>query len=78
MALPPEELERLLSRTFPYKPFDADFSGRDKWQGDGSGFTDPKKHDRDPQEALRPLIAVADAIAGIKQRTGRSAPTVIT
>jgi phosphoglucomutase len=39
---------------------------------------DPKKHDRDPQEALRPLIAVADTIAGIKQRTGRSAPTVIT
>jgi phosphoglucomutase len=39
---------------------------------------DPKKHDRDPQQALRPLIAAADAIAGIKQRTGRSAPTVIT
>jgi phosphoglucomutase len=39
---------------------------------------DPKKHDRDPQEALRSLIGVADAIAGIKQRTGRSAPTVIT
>jgi phosphoglucomutase len=39
---------------------------------------DPKKHGRDPQEALRPLIAVADAIAGIKQRTGRDAPTVIT
>jgi phosphoglucomutase len=39
---------------------------------------DPNKHGRDPQEALRPLIAIADAIAGIKQRTGRSAPTVIT
>jgi phosphoglucomutase len=39
---------------------------------------DPKKHDRDPQQALRPLIAAADAIARIKQRTGRSAPTVIT
>jgi phosphoglucomutase len=39
---------------------------------------DPKKHDRDPQAALRSLIGVADAIAGIKQRTGRSAPTVIT
>jgi phosphoglucomutase len=39
---------------------------------------DPNKHGRDPQEALRPLIAVADAIAAIKQRTGRSAPTVIT
>jgi phosphoglucomutase len=39
---------------------------------------DPGRHARDPQEVLRPLIAVADAIAGIKQRTGRSAPTVIT
>jgi len=39
---------------------------------------DPNKHGQDPQAALRPLIAVADAIAGIKQRTGRSAPSVIT
>jgi phosphoglucomutase len=39
---------------------------------------DPKKHGLDPQDALRPLIAVADAIGGIKERTGRSAPTVIT
>ena len=39
---------------------------------------DPAKHAQQPQEALRPLIAFADAIGGIKERTGRSAPTVIT
>jgi phosphoglucomutase len=39
---------------------------------------DPGRHARDPQDVLAPLIAVADTIAGIKQRTGRSAPTVIT
>ncbi|MGH6917888.1 MAG: alpha-D-glucose phosphate-specific phosphoglucomutase [Geminicoccaceae bacterium] len=39
---------------------------------------DPKKHGQDAQAALRSLIAVADAIAGIKERTGREAPTVIT
>jgi phosphoglucomutase len=39
---------------------------------------DPGKHAQEPQEALRPLIGVADAIAGIKKRTGRSAPSVIT
>lgn len=35
-------------------------------------------HDRDTQEALADLIALADAVAEIKNRTGRSAPTVIT
>jgi phosphoglucomutase len=39
---------------------------------------DPDRHGQDPQVALRPLIAVADAIAGIKARTGRRAPSVIT
>jgi phosphoglucomutase len=39
---------------------------------------DPGKHAQDPQDALRPLIRIADAIAGIAQRTGRSAPSVIT
>jgi phosphoglucomutase len=39
---------------------------------------DPARHEQDPQAALRPLIALADTIAGIKERTGRSAPTVIT
>ncbi|MEM8591135.1 MAG: alpha-D-glucose phosphate-specific phosphoglucomutase [Pseudomonadota bacterium] len=33
---------------------------------------------QDPQEALAPIIAAADAIAGIKARTGRDAPDVVT
>ncbi|MEL6913101.1 MAG: alpha-D-glucose phosphate-specific phosphoglucomutase [Pseudomonadota bacterium] len=40
--------------------------------------TDPGELHRDPQEALAPIIAAADAIAGISARTGRSAPDVIT
>jgi phosphoglucomutase len=40
--------------------------------------TDPARLDLDPQEALAPLIAAADAIAGIASHTGRSAPDVIT
>ncbi|MGR3466083.1 alpha-D-glucose phosphate-specific phosphoglucomutase [Limimaricola sp.] len=40
--------------------------------------TDPAKSDRDPQEALKPVIAAADEIAGIKTHTGRDAPNVIT
>ncbi|WP_432255987.1 alpha-D-glucose phosphate-specific phosphoglucomutase [Limimaricola sp. AA108-03] len=40
--------------------------------------TDPAKCDRDPQEALAPIIAAADEIAGIKSHTGRDAPNVIT
>lgn len=39
---------------------------------------DAPRHDIDTQEALADLIAVADEIAGIKTRTGRDAPTVIT
>jgi len=39
---------------------------------------DASKHDTETQEALADLIAVADEIAGIKTRTGRSEPTVIT
>jgi phosphoglucomutase len=39
---------------------------------------DPGKHGQDPQAALAALIAVADAIAGIRQRTGRTKPSVIT
>ena len=39
---------------------------------------DPTKHAIETQAALAPLIAVADALAGIKERTGRSEPTVIT
>nr|WP_298102066.1 alpha-D-glucose phosphate-specific phosphoglucomutase [uncultured Shinella sp.] len=39
---------------------------------------DAARHDIDTQEALADLIAVADEIAGIKTRTGRAEPTVIT
>jgi phosphoglucomutase len=39
---------------------------------------DVSRHDMDTQEALADLIAVADEIAGIKARTGRDAPSVIT
>jgi len=39
---------------------------------------DAARHAIDTQEALADLIAVADEIAGIKTRTGRNAPTVIT
>ncbi|EPX76098.1 alpha-D-glucose phosphate-specific phosphoglucomutase [Salipiger mucosus] len=40
--------------------------------------TDPDKMDRDPQEALAPVISAVDEIAGIRKRTGRDAPDVIT
>lgn len=36
------------------------------------------QHDLETQLALAPLIALADEIAGIKARTGRDAPSVIT
>ena len=39
---------------------------------------DAARHDIDTQEALADLIAVADEIAGIRKRTGRTEPTVIT
>jgi phosphoglucomutase len=39
---------------------------------------DAMNHGLDTQAALAPLIAAADAIAGIAQRTGRTRPTVIT
>jgi phosphoglucomutase len=39
---------------------------------------DASRHDMDTQEALADLIAVADEIAGIKARTGRDKPSVIT
>ena len=40
--------------------------------------TDPARFDRDPQEALAPIIAAAERIAEISTRTGRSAPDVVT
>ncbi|SDE02634.1 phosphoglucomutase [Limimaricola pyoseonensis] len=39
---------------------------------------DPDKLAEDPQEALAPVIAAADEIAGIRAQTGRDAPDVIT
>jgi phosphoglucomutase len=38
----------------------------------------PKYHHQDPQTALAQLIQIADTIAGIHERTGRTAPSVIT
>ncbi len=40
--------------------------------------TDPDEMDRDTQAALAPVIAAADALAGIAAQTGRTAPDVIT
>lgn len=39
---------------------------------------DTSKHDLDAQDALSEMIAIADEIAELKQRTGREQPTVIT
>jgi phosphoglucomutase len=39
---------------------------------------DPSRHQLDTQAALADLIALADRLAGIRQRTGRAAPSVIT
>jgi phosphoglucomutase len=36
------------------------------------------QHDLDTQAALKPLIELSERLAGIRERTGRSAPTVIT
>jgi phosphoglucomutase len=39
---------------------------------------DPQRQQQDPQAALAPLIAIAETIAQIGPRTGRTAPDVIT
>jgi phosphoglucomutase len=39
---------------------------------------DPSRHDIDTQEALAPLIAIAEQVSALKQRTGRNEPSVIT
>ena len=36
------------------------------------------QHDLDTQSALAPLIGIADSVAGIRARTGRDTPSVIT
>ncbi|MBD3802766.1 MAG: alpha-D-glucose phosphate-specific phosphoglucomutase [Thioclava sp.] len=38
----------------------------------------PDGLDRDPQEALAPIIAATEALVGIRARTGRTGPDVIT
>src|SRR5450830_1564429 len=39
---------------------------------------DVSRHDIDPQQALAPLAAIAEQLSHLKQRSGRSAPTVVT
>ena len=39
---------------------------------------DPAQHDLDTQQALAELISIANSLAGIRERTGRNEPTVIT
>jgi phosphoglucomutase len=39
---------------------------------------DPMRHDLDTQEALAPLIAIAEQVSELKRRTGRKEPSVIT
>jgi phosphoglucomutase len=39
---------------------------------------DPARHNLDTQEALAPLIAIAEQVSELKQRTGRQQPTVVT
>ena len=39
---------------------------------------DPERQGVATQEALAPLIAAAEHIAGIRGRTGRDRPTVVT
>ena len=39
---------------------------------------DPAKQDVETQAALAPLVAIAEQIAGVRERTGRTAPSVVT
>lgn len=39
---------------------------------------DPSRHDLDTQEALASLAAIAESVSGLRSRTGRDRPTVIT
>jgi len=39
---------------------------------------DPARHQLDTQDALHELIAIADSVAELRQRTGRESPSVIT
>ena len=39
---------------------------------------DPARHGLDTQDALAPLIAIAEQVSALKQRTGREEPSVVT
>lgn len=39
---------------------------------------DPARHDLDTQQALQGLIGVAQSVSGLRERIGRSAPSVVT
>jgi phosphoglucomutase len=39
---------------------------------------DPARHDLDTQQALAPLIAIAEQVSELKARTGREQPSVVT
>jgi len=39
---------------------------------------DPARHHLETQEALSNLVAIADSVSGLRQRTGRQQPSVIT
>jgi len=39
---------------------------------------DPSRHDIEPQEALSGLARIAESVSGLRQRTGRTEPTVVT
>jgi phosphoglucomutase len=39
---------------------------------------DPARHQLDTQEALKPLIGIAEQVSQLKQRTGRQQPSVVT
>jgi phosphoglucomutase len=39
---------------------------------------DPARHHQETQAALRPLVEVADHLAGVRERTKRDAPSVVT
>ena len=39
---------------------------------------DVSRHDQDPQHALAPVITAVEALAGIRRRTGREEPDIVT
>ncbi len=40
--------------------------------------SDPSKQDRETEQVMAPLVSVAEQLAGIREKTGRQAPDVIT